>query len=74
MAGSWGLKSIGRFCVGVGRNLTSFDVKILSHLIYFTKKGYQRTFNAICKDNAKKKYLIPVKSDGAYYASPNNIW
>jgi hypothetical protein len=40
--------SVGAF----GRNLASVAVKMFSHWIYFQKKFYKCTFNAICKDDA----------------------
>jgi hypothetical protein len=55
MVGSGGsLESGGWFCVvPFGRNLASFDAKMSTNLIYFTKKLYKFcTFNAIFKDNA----------------------
>jgi hypothetical protein len=52
--GLWrSLESGGRFCVGVfGRNLASVAFKMFSHSVFFIKKFYKCTFNAICRDNA----------------------
>jgi hypothetical protein len=50
-----------------GRDLASVVIKMASRLIYFIKKLYTSTFNAICKDNAaflfNIKRVYPTKFD-----------
>jgi hypothetical protein len=68
------LESGGQICVGAfGRNLYLVAVKVFSQSIYFIKKFYRRTFNAICKDTPAincitvqhRKWFIPVNVDGS---------
>jgi hypothetical protein len=68
-------RSVLRLCVW--QNLDSVAMKMFSHLIYFVEIIYKRvTFDAICKDKVAIKHviiqhkeLVPVKSDGSYYAT-----
>jgi hypothetical protein len=61
------VKSVGRFCVGAfGRTLASVAVKMILNLIYFTKKFYKCTFNAICKENAAKKCITVQDKKGSF--------
>jgi hypothetical protein len=61
-----------------GRNLASVTMKMLSCLIYFTKKFYKCfVLNMICEDNAAincsfssaQRRFIPINFDGSYYSS-----
>jgi hypothetical protein len=48
------MQAVGNFCiVGFDKNLASFALNVVSHLIYFINKFYKFCiFNAIYKNNA----------------------